>query len=653
MFKISESSILTKETGVNKNLKIQGNAEDKWLPPPHINNSQKYLSTNGHLWRIKMNYLDKIKKEIDKHKVISFDIFDTLLLRPYINPTDLFLHLEKLEGIDGFYTARLLAEKQARKIHADKEDITIDEIYNEISEPFKEFKTKEMDLEKQVLQVNPEIKDVYEYAKKKNKRIIIVSDMYLTDAFLREVLINKGYDSFEEIFVSSKYGHLKYSGNLYKDVISSLSIKPCDILHIGDNKVNDGTSPSKLGISTFTFEKNIDRYLKNPYINKLSKLGKNNIGISIVIGMGAIYSINHNEYWDMFGYSIAAPICLNFVNWFYKNIQTQNINDVIFIARDGYILQKMFDLYHTETHTHYIYAPRSLNLICQLNYEKEGNFAYEHMKTIIDFYNTKYKCFENLPKTYGKKEASDILEKNLTKLKELSLLEQKNYKQYIKQHKIGKNIATIDSVSMFFSAQKFFEKLFPEKNFQGFYYQIQKGADTKNNNVISYRPINPYSDDLKLIEFIMTSPEPPIKYIENSKPVYKSISNEENMRIDACNIFSKSAIKFTEDMKRYFGNINLFLSNEDMIRFINTFIDNPTDSDKLNFSRILFAYDPEHSKYVPVFKKWVKSYNKTVIYYLRFLKIPLLCFKKSKEFKELRLLNIPLISFIKRRRDNV
>ena len=63
-----------------------------------------------------MNYLDKIKKEIDKHKVISFDIFDTLLLRPYINPTDLFLHLEKLEGIDGFYTARLLAEKQARKI---------------------------------------------------------------------------------------------------------------------------------------------------------------------------------------------------------------------------------------------------------------------------------------------------------------------------------------------------------------------------------------------------------------------------------------------------------------------------------------------------------------------------------------------------------
>ena len=52
-FKYLKDSILTKETGVNKNLKIQGNAEDKWLPPPPIKNSQKYLSTNGHLWRVK------------------------------------------------------------------------------------------------------------------------------------------------------------------------------------------------------------------------------------------------------------------------------------------------------------------------------------------------------------------------------------------------------------------------------------------------------------------------------------------------------------------------------------------------------------------------------------------------------------------------
>ncbi|GAA7596542.1 hypothetical protein HpMMM16_03880 [Helicobacter pylori] len=37
-------------------------------------------------------FLDEAKSEILKYDVISFDIFDTLLLRPFIKPTDLFLY---------------------------------------------------------------------------------------------------------------------------------------------------------------------------------------------------------------------------------------------------------------------------------------------------------------------------------------------------------------------------------------------------------------------------------------------------------------------------------------------------------------------------------------------------------------------------------
>ena len=80
MFYISESSILTKETGVNKNLKIQGNAEDKGLTPPPINNSQKHLSTNGHLWRmldfktfdnVSSILRDDLKAEIKQNSSVS------------------------------------------------------------------------------------------------------------------------------------------------------------------------------------------------------------------------------------------------------------------------------------------------------------------------------------------------------------------------------------------------------------------------------------------------------------------------------------------------------------------------------------------------------------------------------------------------------
>ena len=169
-----------------------------------------------------MTLLNEIKSQIDKHDIISFDIFDTLLLRPYVKPTDLFFHLERLENVDGFHNARIEAERQARKTHSDLEDITIDEIYDEIADKYKPLKQKEMDLERQVLQPNPEMKEVFGYAKEQNKRIIIVSDMYLSSDFLKSVLEEKGFIGFEKLYVSSKYGKLKYSGNLFKEVLNNL-----------------------------------------------------------------------------------------------------------------------------------------------------------------------------------------------------------------------------------------------------------------------------------------------------------------------------------------------------------------------------------------------------------------------------------------------
>ena len=58
---------------------------------------------------------DGLKYLIEKHNTISFDIFDTLLLRPYAKPTDLFKHLEKLENAQGFAAERVMAEKRAPK----------------------------------------------------------------------------------------------------------------------------------------------------------------------------------------------------------------------------------------------------------------------------------------------------------------------------------------------------------------------------------------------------------------------------------------------------------------------------------------------------------------------------------------------------------
>ena len=58
----------------------------------------------------------QFKKSIKNVDVVSFDIFDTLLIRPYEKPTDLFKHIEyELASYREFYKERILAEKRARK----------------------------------------------------------------------------------------------------------------------------------------------------------------------------------------------------------------------------------------------------------------------------------------------------------------------------------------------------------------------------------------------------------------------------------------------------------------------------------------------------------------------------------------------------------
>lgn len=58
--------------------------------------------------------LQKVKEACKHADIISFDIFDTLLLRPYIRPTDLFLHLEYICNKPNFAISRIKAEEYAR-----------------------------------------------------------------------------------------------------------------------------------------------------------------------------------------------------------------------------------------------------------------------------------------------------------------------------------------------------------------------------------------------------------------------------------------------------------------------------------------------------------------------------------------------------------
>ncbi|GBQ71413.1 hypothetical protein AA103196_2769 [Ameyamaea chiangmaiensis NBRC 103196] len=46
--------------------------------------------------------------------VVSFDVFDTVLVRPFLNPADVFVMMERTTAIKNFYHERIKAEERAR-----------------------------------------------------------------------------------------------------------------------------------------------------------------------------------------------------------------------------------------------------------------------------------------------------------------------------------------------------------------------------------------------------------------------------------------------------------------------------------------------------------------------------------------------------------
>ena len=84
--------------------------------------------------------------------MVSFDIFDTLLVRSFIDNNDKFDYIAVLKNIPDFKNLRIKAENKARclkQIKSDKviEDVALTEIYNYLSEEYLDLITLEKQLD--------------------------------------------------------------------------------------------------------------------------------------------------------------------------------------------------------------------------------------------------------------------------------------------------------------------------------------------------------------------------------------------------------------------------------------------------------------------------------------------------------------------------
>ncbi len=542
------------------------------------------------------------KSSVEKHDVISFDIFDTLLLRPFVNASDLFRYIETVYNVKDFSKIRVAAEKQARKKYKNTpiEDITIDEIYSCMPKDLLYLMDIEIDLEINQTMPNPEILEVFSYAKKLNKKVIIVSDMYFPKSIIERFLSKNGIEGYDNLFVSADYKKLKRYGSLFKTVIEELNVDPRKILHIGDNEVGDYQQPLKNNMDAILYKRVFDRFLTEfPGIKYLLKKYKNNLLLSSILMLSAIHYNKTKSYWELFGYLYAGLSTLSYVYWIKNSIDKKGIKEILFVARDGYLLNKIFSILYKGYKTHYVYAPRSICLSCTLNIDFQGKFKRDHAMSIVEIYNRNNE---------NKIAVEDVLDRSseLTKLQEREV---SNYEKYLSFCDIQNDrLAVVDSVSQFFSALKLFSKVLKNRSISGYYYQIQKKAKINDLDVSSFKPIKKYSKDLKLIEFIMSSPEPPILTLIDNSPKYKEISQSEEQRSLIFKDIETGCIACASQMNYIFSNsLQKYFTNEFVTDVLINLAYNPSEKDKAEFKKVKFAYDTQHANYLPLFPKWYKE----------------------------------------------
>lgn len=292
--------------------------------------------------------------KVKNYKVISFDIFDTLLKRKVNNPKDVFqlMQLNIGEKIPNFKDRRIKAEEKARLINNPRE-ITLDDIYDNFSgldEYQRDYlKRLELKFEKTVLVPNKPIVDLFNECIQNNKAVFIISDMYLPIIFIKQVLDNLGISGYTRLYLSSDKHLTKRSGALFNLYLKENNLEGKDCIHIGDSWESDYKKPKSKDIAAI----HIPRITNNSSKENLNKQYLDNF-----IYLNSVNEKMIDPYYK-FGYEKFGPFLWGYVKWLHSDFKKENIKKVFFFSRDGYIMKKAYDLlYHDDIKDMYLEVSR-------------------------------------------------------------------------------------------------------------------------------------------------------------------------------------------------------------------------------------------------------------------------------------------------------
>jgi predicted HAD superfamily hydrolase len=337
-----------------------------------LNSSKQLIEKKSILNNINTlkSYINFLSSSI---KVISFDVFDTLLHRRLAPPEQVWVPAAKavikiLKSHDiettlssCLKTRHLVTQelsKSTLKSGRDRE-CHIKDIFSQwlrcylTEEIAKNEITRiyqiELEAESSVCFPVEGMRQLIRDLKAQGKRIIFISDMYLGVREISGLLSKTGFDTLlDGGYVSSDIGFNKKSGRLYEYVINKENVLPSNLLHVGDNYFSDVLSPRKLGINAIHFrDPDFENWsIRHRKLKKLTSVNSHWVGARWVEMTPPNSPFLQRAKLDTgyaVGYLILGPVLVNFIHQVIQSFNQDKSELVLFPAREGFVLKEIYE----------------------------------------------------------------------------------------------------------------------------------------------------------------------------------------------------------------------------------------------------------------------------------------------------------------------
>lgn len=542
--------------------------------------------------------VESIKQKISEPdiKYVSFDVFDTLVVRPVIEPRDIFYLIAN--KVDKKYKVDFIGMRYNAEQELNDKNATISDIYKFIqkkyklrSQTVKALMQEEINCETQLLFLRPDGKNLYDFAIKNGKKVIAVSDMYLPADVIKKILHKNGYTKISKVFVSNEYKARKSDGKLYNTVAEKLKCSPASILHIGDNYQSDYIKAKDAGFQAMHLPAVVETVLSNSiYKNLLDTKFSDDYGARILMGFALNFTfgdssegkLNKNQFFPdlkTFSYLYLAPMLYYISSAISLNQDIQKkYKKIFFASRDGYLPSKVYESLRNIFHglpAEYLYAGRrAYYMACEESFFKyieklsTAQSTRYTLRNIIDCYvlDDKLKekiCSElsendlNLPFNEEKEACIKILkrfEKDINK--HIESLKKNAIKYYNSRAEKGRNIVFdcgySGSVSNALThiTKKPFDKIYVWEN------KTNQDIDQKNGThtfALLGTKFNYPMEHIILEETFSPVEGTCIGFDDAGKPMFESVDFSPEMQTDMQNI-DDSCMRFIDYMKDVFGD---------------------------------------------------------------------------------------------------